>query len=160
MMRIHTILARGIQSSDLMLVTLPDTRSRIIQRNASSVYCAVYYRLKGLFRKDRQDTKRFGRQVCDIVAARMKNHGFFTTDERPCYGISYGISEQEYASIFEMTQADESKDLVAMFAYPQIEAYRTKNYLDTILQSHNSHAVRAFRRRVDILDTRLRRVEA
>lgn len=133
-MRMQRILSRGISSSDLMLVELPETRSRIIQRNDHRLYCAVYYHLKGLFRKDREETRIFGRHVCDAVAARMKNRGFFTSDERPRYGISYGIAEKEYAAIFEQTGADEQQDLIAMFAYPKQEAQKTKEFLDTLLQ--------------------------
>ena len=89
---------------------------------------------KGLFRKDIDETKKFGRMLCDNVAEKMNNFGFFTSDERPKYGISYGLSEKEYDYILEQISADDDHHLVVMFAYPEREALETQTYFENMLR--------------------------
>lgn len=133
-MVVQHILSNGLKSSDMILIELPGTASRIIRQNGNKIWCSKYERLKGLFRKDIDETLKFGRKICDAVAERMGNRGFFTTDERPKYGISYGISEDEYISVFQKTGADENRDLVVIFAYEQKESEETKKTLDRLLE--------------------------
>lgn len=133
-MVVQQILSNGLRSSDLILIDLPGTRSRIIRQNKNRIWCSKYERLKGLFRKDVDETLKFGRKICDSVAENMGNKGFFTTDERPEYGISYGISEDEYSHIFQKTGADEKQDLVVIFAYDREESEETKKTLDKLLE--------------------------
>ena len=133
-MSVEEIFAETISPSVLYLVKLPDTKSRIIQNNNYRVYCAKYPLYKGLFRKDIDDTKKFGRMLCDKVAKKMNNFGFFTSDERPRYGISYGLSEEEFDFIFEQISADEDHHLVVMFAYPEREALETQTYFENMLR--------------------------
>ena len=133
-MSVKDIFAETISPSVLYLVKLPDTKSRIIQNNNYQVYCAKYPMYKGLFRKDIDETKEFGRMLCDNVAQKMNNFGFFTSDERPKYGISYGLSEKEYDYILEQISADEDHHLVVMFAYPEKEALETKTYFENMLR--------------------------
>ena len=64
----------------------------------------------------------------------MKNSGFITSDERPKYGISYGITEKEYNYILEQISADEEHHLVVMFAYPEREALETMTYFENMLR--------------------------
>lgn len=133
-MTVKELVLNAITPSPLFLVELPNTKCRIIKNNDSRVYCGVYPRVSGLFRKDMEETKKFGRAVCDAVAEKMDNHGFFTTDETPEYGISYGISEEEYQKIFEQTGASPDHHLVVMFAYPEREALETQTYFEELLR--------------------------
>ena len=133
-MTVQEIFTQTISPSVLYLVKLPDTKSKIIRNNNFQVYCAKYPNYKGLFRKDRDETRKFGRVFCDNVAQRMKNFGFFTSDERPKYGISYGLKEEEYDYILEQVSADEDHHLVVMFAYPEREALETQALFENMLR--------------------------
>ena len=90
--------------------------------------------MKGLFRKDVDETKKYGRLVCDTVAEKLNNFGFFTSDERPEYGISYGISKKEYDYIFDYIEAKEDEHLVVMFAYPEREALHSQDFFEKLLR--------------------------
>jgi len=57
-MVVQQILSNGLKSSDLILINLPGTGSRIIQQNGNKIWCSKYERLKGLFRKDIDETLR------------------------------------------------------------------------------------------------------
>ncbi len=133
-MVVNDILEEPISPSVLYLVKLPDTKSKIIQNNNCMIYCAKYPYYKGMFRKDVKETKKFGRMFCDKVAGKMDNLGFFTSDERPKYGISYGITEKEYDYILEQIEADEDHHLVVMFAYPEREALETMTHFENMLR--------------------------
>ena len=133
-MVVNEILEEPISPSPLYLVKLPGTKSKIIKNNNHSIYCAKYPHYKGLFRKDVNETKKFGRFFCDKVADRMNNFGFFTSDERPKYGISYGITEKEYDYILKQIEADEDHHLVVMFAYPERETLETQTYFKKMLR--------------------------
>lgn len=133
-MTVKDIVMNAVSPSPLYLVELPKTKCRIIKNNGSRVYCGVYPLIGSLFRKDVEETKRFGRAMCDAVAGRMKNHGFFTTDETPEYGISYGLSEKEYEYIYEQTGASKESHLVVMFAYPEREALETQTLFEELLR--------------------------
>jgi Glu-tRNA(Gln) amidotransferase subunit E-like FAD-binding protein len=133
-MSVKDIVLNAISPSPLYLVELPKTKCRIIKRNGSKVYCGVYPLIGGLFRKDVEETKRFGRAMCDAVARKMNNHGFFTTDETPEFGISYGLSGKEYEYIYERTGASKEHHLVVMFAYPEREALETQTCFEELLR--------------------------
>ncbi len=133
-MTVKDIVLNAISPSPLFLVELPDTKCRIIKNNHSRVYCGVYPLIGGLFRKDVEETKKFGRAMCDAVAEKMNNHGFFTTDETPEHGISYGLSEREYEYIYERTGASKDRHLVVMFAYPEREALETQTCFEELLR--------------------------
>jgi Glu-tRNA(Gln) amidotransferase subunit E-like FAD-binding protein len=133
-MIVKDIVLNAVSPSPLFLVELPETKCRIIKQNGSRVYCGVYPLIGGLFRKDVEETKEFGRRLCDTVAGKMNNHGFFTTDETPEYGISYGISEKEYEYIYERTGASKDRHLVVMFAYSEREALETQTCFEELLR--------------------------
>ncbi len=133
-MTVKDIVLNAVSPSPLFLVELPGTKCRIIKHNSSKVYCGVYPLIGGLFRKDLGETKKFGRALCDAVAEKMNNHGFFTTDETPEYGISYGLSEKEYERIYEETGASKDRHLVVMFAYPEREALETQTCFEELLR--------------------------
>lgn len=133
-MTVKDIVLNAISPSPLFLVELPETKCRIIKSNNYRVYCGVYPLIGGLFRKDVEETKRFGRAVCDSVAEKMNNHGFFTTDETSEYGISYGLSEKEYEYIYKRTGASKGRHLVVMFAYPEREALETQACFEELLR--------------------------
>ncbi|MCD6523047.1 MAG: hypothetical protein J7K68_04825 [Candidatus Diapherotrites archaeon] len=118
----------------LVRVELPKTKSNIVKKNGGIIYCAVYREKKGRFRKDVEESREFGRRICDAVKKRMHNKGFFTSDELP----GYGISEEEKAIILERTGAGKD-DLVAIFAYEKDEAEETKRVLDEILKESETH---------------------
>lgn len=136
-MIVNNILSNAVSPSPLIKVHLPKTKSKIIKNNNNIIYCAKYPYLAGLFRKDIEETRKYGRKFCDEVAENMDNYGFFTTDERPEYGISYGISKKDYAEIFRKTEFKENRDLVVMFAYPEREALETKLYFEKRLRKNH-----------------------
>jgi Glu-tRNA(Gln) amidotransferase subunit E-like FAD-binding protein len=144
-MAIAKLLSRGIVSSQLVRVVLPHTRCRMIQSSGSIVYCAKYVGLAGLFRKDRRDTRRFGKLVCDSVAHEVGNRGFFTTDERPPYNVNYGITDEEYGTFYDACGADSQNDLVVIFAYSYEEAKATKEALDRNLHNHAKRVLAAMK---------------
>ena len=131
---LNSIISTPISPSALYLVELPDTECKIIKANGGKIYCGKYPFVQGLFRKDIEETRKFGRKFCDNVAAKMDNYGFFTSDETPEYGISYGITEKEYAYIFEQIGASSERDLVVMFAYPEREALETQVYFENLMR--------------------------
>jgi len=129
------LLSIELKPSALIPVALPATWSKIVQQNGGMVYCFVYQGLKGLFRKDVEETRLFGRRLCDTVAAMRGNRGFFTTDELP----RYALSEKESDLIFETVQADKAQDLVVILAYPHAEAVRTQGVLQGLLRQEQDH---------------------
>ena len=131
---VKNLMYYPVGPSPLYLVHLPKTRCKIIKHNGSKIYCAKYPLIKGLFRKDVDETKKYGRLICDTVAAKFENFGFFTSDERPKYGISYGISEKEYEYIFEQVQAKEKEHLVVMFAYDEKEALKSQDFFEKLIR--------------------------
>jgi hypothetical protein len=131
---VKDLMLYPVSPSILYFIDLPGTKCKIIQNNGNKLYCARYPMIKGLFRKDVDETKKYGRIICDKVAEKLDNFGFFTSDERPKYGISYGISEKEYAYMFELIGAKEDEHLVAMFAYPQREALESKIFFEKLLR--------------------------
>ena len=127
-MAVREILGRGISSSGIVEVRLPSTKSQIISQNKGLVYCSVYKGLRGLFRKDIEETREFGRRICDSVKEKLGNNGFFTSDELP----NYGISEEEKAKIANEAGAG-ADDLVAIVVYDKEESKKTKELLDKLL---------------------------
>jgi Glu-tRNA(Gln) amidotransferase subunit E-like FAD-binding protein len=122
--------AKQVILSDLISVKFSNTKSHIVESNGNVIYCANYRGLKGLFRKDIEETRVFGRRICDTVAAEMMNRGFFTTDELP----NYGLSKREKGMIIEQTDADRQCDLVVVFAYNIEEAKASKTVLESLLR--------------------------
>jgi len=131
---VNDLMTYPVSPSPLYLVELPKTKCKIIKNNNNRIYCAKYPLIKGLFRKDVDETKKYGRLICDTVAEKLDNFGFFTSDERPEYGISYGITEKEYVYMFEQVGAKEDEHLVAMFAYPEREALESKIFFEKLLR--------------------------
>jgi|GEM_PF-1326813 len=131
---VKDLMLYPVSPSILYFVELPETKCKIIKNNANQLYCAKYPLIKGLFRKDVDETKKYGRIICDKVAEKLDNFGFFRSDERPEYGISYGITEKEYAYMFEQVEAKEDEHLVVMFAYPQREALESKIFFEKLLR--------------------------
>jgi len=118
-----------IKSSKLIKIKLSKTNSHIIQQNKGIFFCSVYLGLKGIFKKDIKEHNKFGRKICDIVKEKINNHGFFTSDELP----SYGISKKELKEIYNQTKAEEN-DLIIIFAYNKKESQKTKEFLDKLLK--------------------------
>ena len=131
---VKDLMLYPVSPSVLYYVELPETKCKIIKNNGNKLYCAKYPLIKGLFRKDVDETKKYGRIICDKVAEKLDNFGFFTSDERPEYGISYGITEKEYAYMFEQVGAKEDEHLVVMFAYPEREALESKIFFEKLLR--------------------------
>jgi Glu-tRNA(Gln) amidotransferase subunit E-like FAD-binding protein len=131
---VKDLMLYPVSPSVLYFVELTGTKCKIIKNNGNKLYCAKYPLIKGLFRKDVDETKKYGRIICDAVAEKLDNFGFFTSDERPEYGISYGITEKEYAYMFEQVGAKEDEHLVVMFAYPEREALESKIFFEKLLR--------------------------
>lgn len=131
---VKDLMTYPVSPSPLYLVELPETKCKIIKNNGNKIYCAKYPLIKGLFRKDVDETKKYGRIICDTVAEKLDNFGFFTSDERPEYGISYGISEKEYEYIFDQVEAKRDEHLVVMFAYPKKEALASQDFFEKLIR--------------------------
>jgi Glu-tRNA(Gln) amidotransferase subunit E-like FAD-binding protein len=131
---VKDLMLYPVSPSVLYFVELTGTKCKIIKNNGNKLYCAKYPLIKGLFRKDVDETKKYGRIICDAVAEKLDNFGFFTSDECPEYGISYGITEKEYAYMFEQVGAKEDEHLVVMFAYPEREALESKIFFEKLLR--------------------------
>lgn len=131
---VKNLMYYPVGPSPLYLVELPKTKCKIIKNNGNKIYCAKYPLIKGLFRKDVDETKKYGRLICDTVAEKLKNFGFFTSDERPEYGISYSISEKEYDFIFKQLGAKEDEHLVVMFAYGDKEALKSQDFFEKLIR--------------------------
>ncbi len=129
------ILSKPPCSSGLFHVHFEDTPSIILKRNDNSIFCCIYWGLKGLFRKDIPETKKFGRYLCDTVSDLMNNKGFFTSDELP----AYGISKKDVKTIFDCTGADPASDLVVILAYNITVAKATKKLIDKLLLGIHCH---------------------
>lgn len=139
---VKNLMYYPVGPSPLYLAELPKTKCKIIKNNGNKIYCAKYPLIKGLFRKDVDETKKYGRLICDTVAAKYNNFGFFTSDERPEYGISYGISKKEYNYIFKQVGAIEDEHLVVMFAYDEREALHSKDFFEKLLRkTYFSHTM-------------------
>ncbi len=112
----------------ILMVGLACSRSRIVQANGGVLYARRYPGLAGRFRKDREESRIYGRALCDLVRQEFCCHGFFTTDELP----RYGITRAETRHIFEAAGASE-KDLVVLYAYPRALAEGIDRYLAAYL---------------------------
>jgi hypothetical protein len=75
-MTVKDIVLNAISPSPLFLVELPKTKCRIIKSNNYRVYCGVYPLIGGLFRKDVEEMRKFGRAV-RRSSGKMDNHGFY-----------------------------------------------------------------------------------
>lgn len=69
-------------------IELQNTRSTLVAANGERLHACVVEGLEGLFRKDREPTRLYGRALCDEVKMVFNCGGFFTSDELPKYGIS------------------------------------------------------------------------
>lgn len=105
------------------------TRSLLLLRNEGCLYAVLYTGLAGIFRKDIESSRIWGRAVCDAVKAAMGHEGFFSSDELPRYGISR--AEKRY--LFEVCKAT-PQDLIVCYAYP----YETACATDACVRQHLS----------------------
>jgi Glu-tRNA(Gln) amidotransferase subunit E-like FAD-binding protein len=136
-MSINDLLKNGVESSELVEVSLPDSNSEIIRENNGIVYSAMYVGLRGLFDKANQESANFGKTISDIIKHTLYNGGFFTTDELPGYSISLKEKQIILSQIYEFPNDpfvfSSKNDLVVCFAYDRAMAEKTKNLLDTLL---------------------------
>ena len=115
--------------SNLIRINLPNSKSRIIQKNNGEIYCAVYSGLAGLFNKEIEKTALFGKALCDKVKKKFNNEGFFTSDELP----RYGISKEDVQIIFRNTKA-KKEDLIIFFAYDKENSEKVNNFVEKELK--------------------------
>lgn len=108
----------------LTRIELPESRSGIVQENDGIVYANTLSGREGLFRKDREPSREFGRRLCDEVKELFDCQGFFTTDELP----GYGVSRAETRRIYDETGASDA-DLVLLYAYPEGLAAKIDEYV-------------------------------
>lgn len=120
--------AREIESTGLLRMELPSTRSHIVVGNRGIIYCSVYRNLEGLFCKADEAAMEFGRRICDAVREEANNNGFITSDELP----NYGVTRREKRAIYERTEAG-PHDLVVIFAYDEEKSQKAKQCLDKLL---------------------------
>lgn len=111
---------KATTSSLMQLITFKDTHSHLLQNNGNMLYAVVCKGLAGLFCKEVESSRIWGREVCDKVKAAMGNKGFFSSDELPRYGITR--AEKRY--LYAQCEAD-AADLILLYAYSQQEAIDT-----------------------------------
>ena len=90
---------------------------KAIQRG-EKVYALKLPKFGGLLGKEILPGRRFGKEFAERVAVITGLKGIIHTDELP----NYGISEEEKAKLFEMTQADKEKDCVVIVIGPEEKA--------------------------------------
>lgn len=117
---------RTLNVSELILIKLPTSRSRLVQQNSGALYACVFSGLEGLFRKDQPDTLDYGRRVCDLVKAQFKCGGFFTSDELPRYGLGSEDTRRLFAAV---GKAAHDGHLVVLFAYDRQIATQIRDFL-------------------------------
>lgn len=110
--------------SSLKKIIIEESKSQIILNNHNILYCYVVNNFEGLFRKDRPDTFRYGRAVCDEIKNHFKCNGFFTSDELP----KYGITRKEKRFIAEKMNQKQG-DLIIILSYNQSKAQKIIKYL-------------------------------
>lgn len=123
--------------SQLVPIHFESTRSNILRANNNTACCCVFDGLEGLFRKDREPTRRYGRRVCDLFKTVFHNDGFFTSDELPRYGISRG----DMRTLFnEMNKESGDGKLIVVFAYDFETASQAREFLIDYFQSELDRA--------------------
>ena len=115
-----------VEVSSLVPVQFPETRSGILQINGNMAYCCTFAGLEGLFRKDQDATRIYGRGLCDFVKAAFHCDGFFTSDELP----RYGITRTEIRSMYKTMRVEPGEGvLIAIFAYDYFLSSRIRGFL-------------------------------
>jgi Glu-tRNA(Gln) amidotransferase subunit E-like FAD-binding protein len=115
-----------IEVGSLVPVHFPQTRSGILQVNGNMAYCCTFAGLEGLFRKDQDATRVYGRGLCDYVKAAYHCDGFFTSDELP----RYGITRAEIRSMYKAMRVEPREGvLIAIFAYDYFLSSRIRGFL-------------------------------
>lgn len=120
----HNVIA--VSASELVRVDLPETHSTIVHQNGGFVYCFSLAGLEGLFRKDQEATKKYGRGMCDQVKGIFQCGGFFTSDELPRYGITRRDRGYIYGC---MGKIEGDGQLIVILAYPEALARQIRDYL-------------------------------
>jgi len=123
----------GPEVISLTEISLEGTKSKIVQANKSKLYAISIRGFEGLFRKDSDLPRRFGRQVCDFVKEAKQSEGFFTSDELP----KYGLSRPETRIINEhMGKTDGDGYLIVLCAYPKDQSIEILNFVVEILKQY------------------------
>lgn len=129
-MLFHTILRSNqrtaITIGDLIPVHFPETRSGILLANGGMAYGCAFDGIEGLFRKDQDAPRQYGRRICDLVKMMFDCEGFFTSDELPRYGITRAEVRAVYAT-FDKQAGDGL--LIALFAYDHALSTRIREFL-------------------------------
>lgn len=127
---IHKILAKNAQQTlsfkKLQSFDLKNTQSQIVKDNHDMLFGFVIHGLEGLFRKDVEETRIYGRRVCDLVKVEFNCSGFFTSDELP----RYGITKLELTSLYQQTQCQPNDgNLIVLMAYDEALSTKIRDYL-------------------------------
>jgi len=109
---------------------LLDTDSTLVAANNGAIHSFVIRNAGGLFRKDSDEPRQFGRYYCDLVKAKHNNSGFFTTDELPRYGLSAGLRPK----ILEPFGGDVELDVGVISVYRRMESLAVRETLLTEFQ--------------------------
>ncbi|APB32682.1 Archaeal Glu-tRNAGln amidotransferase subunit E (contains GAD domain) [Gloeomargarita lithophora Alchichica-D10] len=124
---LHSHNRDTVTVGDLIPVYFPGTHSGILLANGGMAYCCAFDGIEGLFRKDQDATRRYGRQVCDLVKEVFGCDGFFTSDELPRYGITRAEVRALYAA---MHKQPGDGVLIAVFAYDARLAAHIRSFLE------------------------------
>ena len=111
---------------EITKISLPNCGSRILTENANILYCTKFIGLEGLFRKDVEETFKYGRLACDSVKRDFNCDGFFTSDELP----RYGINRKDIRDIFKiMDKKRGDGDLLIFSVYTYQKSCDIRSYL-------------------------------
>lgn len=116
--------------SSLVKIKLPYTNSKIIRKNHNVIYCSKITNMEGLFNKENDDTKLFGRYLCDLAKSTLNCEGFFTSDELP----RYGIKKKEVRAIFStLNKKIKDGDLILIYAYNREQSDSINSFISNYI---------------------------
>ncbi|MEW2557541.1 hypothetical protein [Streptomyces griseorubiginosus] len=105
---------------------LPDSSSRILAQTDGMLHGFCIRNGKGMFSKEHDVSRAFGRKWCDRVREEFDCAGFFTTDELPRYGLTTDDSETLFLLY---RKADINTDVLVLITYEIGLAQRIRAFL-------------------------------
>jgi Glu-tRNA(Gln) amidotransferase subunit E-like FAD-binding protein len=109
-----------------------DHNSLILRAKLNKIHFFRVDGLEGAFVKEGENTRRFGRKICDLVKEKFSCMGFFTSDELP----RYGISRKQKKAMFEIINKKEGQ-LIIFLAYDRDKADIIRKYLIEVCSDEN-----------------------
>ncbi|WAX78122.1 hypothetical protein [Streptomyces sp. KMM 9044] len=110
----------------LVPMLMADSSSRILARTDGMLHGFCIRGRRGMFSKEHDESRAFGRTWCDRVREKFHCAGFFTTDELP----RYGLSAEDRETLFRLyRKADIERDVMVLLTYERELAQRIRAFL-------------------------------